>query len=79
MSIPDSDYTETLPIRSTFLMLGAKKRAGISRVGVYKGRENCHLGWLICLRSFPRNKVKHRIFVKLSQVVIDQVVFRNLK
>ena len=30
---------------------------------------------VIVLRSFPQNKVKHRIFVKLSQVVINHVVF----
>ena len=31
------------------------------------------------LRSFPRNKIEHKIFVKLSQVVIYHGVSRNIK
>ena len=31
------------------------------------------------LRSFLRNKIKHKIFVKLSQVVVYQGMFRNTK
>ena len=33
----------------------------------------CHL------RSFPRNKIEHKIFVKLSQVVIYHGMFRNIR
>ena len=36
-----------------------------------------YAGW--DLRSFPLNKIEHKVFVKLSQVVIYHGLFRNIK